>query len=112
MGSAGAWLLFSGKKRKFKRCCSKAVPSKVFSKSLQVFLSQERQKAVQEHHKSPPNVVVAHVEDGIEIIHMYSGRPVCRLALQPQVLHADINGDGIPDHVHVKGVVRKFVKSC
>jgi hypothetical protein len=64
---------------------------------------QEKQSVVKDHHKSPPNVVVAHVEDGIEIIHMYSGRPVCRLALQPQVLHADINGDGIPDHIHVKG---------
>ena len=53
--------------------------------------------------KTPPNVIVAHVEEGIEAIHLYSGRTVCRLYLDPYVLHVDLNGDGIPDHVHSVG---------
>ena len=55
------------------------------------------------HKPEPPNVLVSHVEDGMEVIHLYSGRPVCRLSLEKKVLHVDINGDGVPDHVHVSG---------
>ncbi len=51
----------------------------------------------------PPNVIVSHVEDGMEVIHLFSGRPVCRLRLDKKALHVDIDGDGIPDHVHVSG---------
>ena len=51
----------------------------------------------------PPNVIVAHVEEGIEAIHLFSGRTVCRLYLDPYALHVDLNGDGIPDHVHAVG---------
>lgn len=58
-------------------------------------------------HKMPPNVIVSHVEDGLEIMHLFSGRPVCRLRLSKKALHADINGDGVPDHVHVSGGIPK-----
>lgn len=51
----------------------------------------------------PPNVIVAHVEEGIEAVHLFSGRTVCRLYLDPYALHVDLNGDGIPDHVHAIG---------
>lgn len=50
-----------------------------------------------------PNVIVSHVEDGMEVIHLFTGRPVCRLKLEKKVLHVDVNGDGVPDHVHVSG---------
>lgn len=50
-----------------------------------------------------PNVVVAHVEDGIEAVHLFSGRTICRLTLGSGALHADLNGDGIPDQVHAVG---------
>jgi hypothetical protein len=50
-----------------------------------------------------PNVVLAHTEEGIEALHLYSGRTVCRLPLQSGVVHADVNGDGIPDHIHAVG---------
>jgi len=46
-------------------------------------------------------VIVAHVQTGIEIIHLYSGRPVCRLMLGPGALYTDINGDAIIDTVRV-----------
>ena len=47
------------------------------------------------------NAIVAHLEDGIEVIHLFTGRPVCKLHLQSGSLHADLNGDGIVDHVQV-----------
>lgn len=50
-----------------------------------------------------PNVVLAHTEEGIEALHLFSGRTVCRLPLQSGVVHADVNGDGIPDHIHAVG---------
>ncbi|BBH07986.1 FG-GAP repeat-containing protein, partial [Prunus dulcis] len=46
-----------------------------------------------------PNVVVAHQKEGIEAIHLASGRTFCKLHLQEGGLHADINGDGVLDHV-------------
>ncbi|MED6149605.1 hypothetical protein PIB30_064076 [Stylosanthes scabra] len=50
-----------------------------------------------------PNVVVAHQKEGIEAIHLASGRTICRLHLQEGGLHADINGDGVLDHVQAVG---------
>lgn len=50
-----------------------------------------------------PNVVVAHQKEGIEAIHLASGRTVCKLHLREGGLHADINGDGVLDHVQVVG---------
>ncbi|CAN0861474.1 hypothetical protein LINGRAHAP2_LOCUS8216 [Linum grandiflorum] len=46
-----------------------------------------------------PNVVVAHQKEGIEALHLASGRTLCKLHLQEGGLHADINGDGVLDHV-------------
>lgn len=50
-----------------------------------------------------PNVVVAHQKEGIEAVHLASGRTVCKLHLQEGGLHADINGDGVLDHVQAVG---------
>ncbi|KAH7566330.1 hypothetical protein JRO89_XS08G0139100 [Xanthoceras sorbifolium] len=50
-----------------------------------------------------PNVVVAHQKEGIEAIHLASGRTICKLHLQEGGLHADINGDGVLDHVQAVG---------
>lgn len=50
-----------------------------------------------------PNVVVAHQKEGIEAVHLATGRTVCKLHLQEGGLHADINGDGVLDHVQVVG---------
>ncbi|KAE8701279.1 putative serine-threonine protein kinase, plant-type [Hibiscus syriacus] len=48
-----------------------------------------------------PNVVVAHQKEGIEAVHLASCRTVCKLHLQEGGLHADINGDGVLDHVQL-----------
>ncbi|KAL0349562.1 UNVERIFIED_CONTAM: hypothetical protein Sradi_4105400 [Sesamum radiatum] len=50
-----------------------------------------------------PNVVVAHEKEGIEAVHLASGRTLCKLHLQEGGLHADINGDGVLDHVQAVG---------
>uniref|UniRef100_A0A0E0N8E7 FG-GAP repeat-containing protein n=1 Tax=Oryza rufipogon TaxID=4529 RepID=A0A0E0N8E7_ORYRU len=50
-----------------------------------------------------PNVVVAHEKEGIEAVHLASGRTICKLHLTEGGLHADINGDGVLDHVQVVG---------
>ncbi|KAF1002774.1 uncharacterized protein LOC141700246 [Apium graveolens] len=50
-----------------------------------------------------PNVVVVHQKEGIEAVHLASGRTLCKLHLQEGGLHADINGDGVLDHVQAVG---------
>ncbi|KAJ7944224.1 FG-GAP repeat-containing protein [Quillaja saponaria] len=50
-----------------------------------------------------PNVIVAHHQEGIEAVHLASGRTICKLHLQEGGLHADINGDGVLDHVQAFG---------
>lgn len=56
-----------------------------------------------------PNALVAHLRDGVEILHLYTGRPLCRLSLKRDVLHADINSDGVIDHLEpVAGVYTPF----
>ncbi|KAJ0968484.1 hypothetical protein J5N97_025401 [Dioscorea zingiberensis] len=62
------------------------------------------------HHQSyfrlwwVPNVVVAHQKEGIEAVHLASvALRICKLHLPEGGLHADINGDGVLDHVQVVG---------
>eukprot|EP00026_Physarum_polycephalum_P003889 Phypoly_transcript_03906.p1 GENE.Phypoly_transcript_03906~~Phypoly_transcript_03906.p1 ORF type:complete len:676 (+),score=80.54 Phypoly_transcript_03906:81-2108(+) len=52
-----------------------------------------------------PNVVVAKVKSGIEVVHLFTGRPLCRLLL-PSLqaayssgAYADINGDEVIDQI-------------
>jgi hypothetical protein len=52
-----------------------------------------------QHQHTEPNVVVAHLREGLEVVHLYTGRPVCQLHLPHDALHADIDGDGVVDHV-------------
>ncbi|PRW61178.1 FG-GAP repeat-containing isoform B [Chlorella sorokiniana] len=60
-------------------------------------------RAARRQQQLPPNVVVAHLEDGIEAIHLFSGRTVCRLHLPTPGLHVDLNGDGVPEYVVASG---------
>jgi hypothetical protein len=55
------------------------------------------------HLSSTPNVFVAHLAEGIQAIHLYTGRSICKLHLASPGLHADINGDGVIEHVQVYG---------
>ncbi|CAN7094615.1 unnamed protein product, partial [Brassica rapa subsp. narinosa] len=46
-----------------------------------------------------PTVVMAHQKKGIKAIHLSTGRILCKLHLLEGGLYADINGDGVLDHV-------------
>ncbi|KAG4973390.1 hypothetical protein JHK87_030211 [Glycine soja] len=50
-----------------------------------------------------PNVVVSHQKEGIEALHLATGRTICKFHLQEGGLHADVNGDGVLDHVQAVG---------
>jgi hypothetical protein len=56
-------------------------------------------------HNRTVNALVAHLEEGLEIVHLYSGRTLCQLHLPAGQLHADINGDGVMDHIQVGVIV-------
>jgi len=52
-------------------------------------------------HVQDPNVLIIHSAKGIDVLHLYQGRPLCSLPLSPyHATHADINADGNIDHVH------------
>lgn len=53
-------------------------------------------------HDIVPNVIVAHLKDGIEVIHFWSGRPLTHLSLPAGPLYMDINGDGTIDTLRVQ----------
>jgi len=55
----------------------------------------------EERTAHPPNVILAHLEEGIEAVHLYSGRTICKLHLAPRGMHTDLNADGVLDHVQV-----------
>ena len=56
-----------------------------------------------ESNKAEPNVWVAHLRDGIEAVGLHTGRTICKLHLASPGLHADLNGDGVLDHVQATG---------
>jgi hypothetical protein len=70
-------------------------------------ISGLRYAGIQPHdaseHVKKPNVIVAHLRDGIEVIHLFSGRTICRLSLKRGIVHADVNADGVIDHVEAVG---------
>lgn len=47
----------------------------------------------------PPNVIVAHRADGLDVVHLFSGRVLCQVKLM-QGVHVDVNRDGSIDHVY------------
>jgi len=53
--------------------------------------------------EEPPNVVVSHHADGVDVLHLYSGRRICAMDLASPGLHVDLDGDGVVDHVEAHG---------
>jgi len=50
------------------------------------------------------NVVVAHLHDAVEVLHLNSGQPLCRVRLGGDAhgeaaMSVDVNGDGVLDYV-------------
>ena len=52
-------------------------------------------------HITHPTAIVAHTRDGIEVLALYTGRPITHLPLDAAQTHADINADGVIDHLTV-----------
>lgn len=50
-----------------------------------------------------PNVFVAHLRDGLEVVSLHTGRTMCKLHLASPGLHLDLNGDGVLDHIRAAG---------
>jgi outer membrane protein assembly factor BamB len=46
-----------------------------------------------------PNVLVAVRRHGIEVLHLFTGRPLTHVALDSSAVHGDVDGDGTIDHV-------------
>eukprot|EP00963_Diacronema_lutheri_P010041 scaffold950_cov360-Pavlova_lutheri.AAC.8 len=64
-------------------------------------VAQGKRGTSRQNKRPAPNTLVAHVRDGLEAIHLYSGRPICMLHLPSPGLHLDLDGDGVLDHVQV-----------
>eukprot|EP00668_Euglena_longa_P001082 GGOE01001290.1.p1 GENE.GGOE01001290.1~~GGOE01001290.1.p1 ORF type:complete len:718 (-),score=247.69 GGOE01001290.1:86-2239(-) len=66
-------------------------------------LLQEKLQAPHSHeeHIHHPNVIVAHLAEGIEVLHLYTGRTLCQFGpLQPGHVYDDVNGDTAIDSIH------------
>mmetsp|Transcript_41214 Transcript_41214/g.66839 ORF Transcript_41214/g.66839 Transcript_41214/m.66839 type:complete len:705 (+) Transcript_41214:47-2161(+) len=64
-------------------------------------MGHKRPHSAQEHMHHA-DVVAVHFSRGIEVIHLFSGRTVCQLPLG-EGSHADINLDGVIEHVSAIG---------
>jgi len=54
--------------------------------------------AHQEKLTRSPNVIVVHTSRGIEVLHLFTGRPLCQVGpLRPHVTYDDFNGDWLID---------------
>jgi hypothetical protein len=70
------------------------------------FSTLDRPAAKKKQNNKKPNVILTYLEDGIEVVHLYTGRTLTRLPLRPQKLSLDLNGDGLLDQVEVRSHLR------
>lgn len=67
--------------------------------SLSVILFSDLLGGLRPHlsteHVKKPNSFVAHLRDGLAVVHLYTGRLLCRLALLKGLPHVDVDGDGV-----------------
>ena len=78
--------------------CEKDAVAKVLGKVSEKATKDGRRPA---NVTRPPNAIVAHLKEGMEAIHLYTGRSICKLHLPQGGLHVDLNGDGVLDHIQV-----------
>ncbi|KAM9966498.1 hypothetical protein ACTFIR_006716 [Dictyostelium discoideum] len=81
-----------------------------YSKNFDTFsiLSKKDQISFKSQHIENPNVIVTHHKYGIEVIHIVSGKTLCKLVLDGTdfytdsnryIVYLDLNGDGVLDQV-------------
>mmetsp|Transcript_20779 Transcript_20779/g.36996 ORF Transcript_20779/g.36996 Transcript_20779/m.36996 type:complete len:767 (+) Transcript_20779:56-2356(+) len=58
---------------------------------------------LEQEHIKHPNMILSHLKDGMHAIHLYTGRPVASITLKSYALHADVNADGVLDHIEAIG---------
>ena len=64
-------------------------------------LVKKREQDARHPHKGRPNVVLFHGREGLAVLSLRNGRPVCHLSLTDKTLYADLDGDGVVDQVSV-----------
>ena len=80
------------------RAASKATQMLPSALSVRIAAKQAHDDS---EHLEHPNAIVAHTRDGVEILALYTGRPITHLPLETLQTHADINADGVIDHLTV-----------
>ena len=88
-------------KRFSSRRASDSLSAALPSSSLLSVAASARWAHDDAEHLPHPNAVVAHTKEGVELLSFYTGRPLAHLALQQGQLHADLNGDGVIDHLQL-----------
>lgn len=63
-------------------------------------------------HIHKPNVIVAHLKDAIEVIHLYTGRTVTKLKAGEKTTTTDINSDNILDHIKISSQYGMHINQC
>lgn len=80
---------------------------KAKSVKRQVLRDSTKGKRVTEPKKA--NVLVVHRREGLEVLHLHTGRTLCQLSLPPHLTHTDINADGAIDRLEaVTGHAHQF----
>lgn len=93
----------AGQDRKSKMHHQQNVKVSRWTEDLKLFGGTKLRPHADSEHIKKPNAIVAHLRDGVEIIHMFTGRTLSHLALKPSALHVDLNGDGVIDHIEAVG---------
>ncbi|KAL7552970.1 hypothetical protein ACHAWF_016207 [Thalassiosira exigua] len=62
-------------------------------------------------HMGKPNVVLFHGREGLSVLSLKNGRPVCHISLTEHSLYADMDRDGVVDTVQVVTSPSGFKKS-
>jgi len=62
-------------------------------------------------HVGKPNVVFFHGSDGLAVLSLKNGRPVCHVSLMDHALYADVDQDGVIDSIQVVTSPEGFSKS-
>ena len=64
-------------------------------------LMKQQQYNARHPHKGKPNVVLFHGREGLAVLSLKNGRPVCHISLMDHSLYADMDADGAIDTVQV-----------
>mmetsp|Transcript_54453 Transcript_54453/g.115654 ORF Transcript_54453/g.115654 Transcript_54453/m.115654 type:complete len:1080 (+) Transcript_54453:35-3274(+) len=73
-------------------------------------IRQQRYNA-QHPRMGRPNVVLFHGREGLSVLSLKNGRPVCHVSLVDRSLYADMDGDGVVDVIQVVTSPAGFEKS-